>query len=197
MRRRTATLVAALTALSVAAAAAPAATNYSYIKTGTYSGTAKVPQFDGTSPPLRGSTFPVSFKVTAKTRKGIRSVRSLALGPILMTCSNTSARPTQYRQLPLPRQAGFPPVATNGFIIRSWVLRGGHWKAGPVNQVYTGTLPHVDLQLVYNKKPARFNPNPVSNPSVIYEVHVDDQNRIDPRGDWLCSVKSVVTLKRA
>jgi hypothetical protein len=194
MARRIAALATAVGAWALVAAAAPAATDHSFIKTGAYSATAVVPPDPNVGYP--GTSFPASFRVTSATRKGIRSVRGLRFGPVDAPCYDTNVRPTAYRRMTFPRQSGFPPVGTNGFAIRSWVLRGGHWKAGRHAVLYQGTLPHVDLQLVYNRSPARFNPNPLTYPSLVFQVHLDDAGNFTPRGNWACSFKSNVTFRR-
>jgi hypothetical protein len=196
MARRILMFVLSLLAVSgLLAVGAPAATDYSFIKTGTYSGTATMQP----APELgySGTSFPVSFRVSAATRKGRRSVRTLNLGPLNALCRNNFSQPAQRKEMTFPRQAGFPPISSNGFVNRSWVRRGGHWRREPPNQIYPGTLPHVDLQLAYQRSPARFEPNPLGSPSVHFEVHLDDAGRATPTGQWLCSVKSVVTLRRA
>jgi len=192
----------AVAALPSLAAAAPAV-DYSYIKKGTYKGTAVIPPgATYVTPVFPGGRYPVSFRLTSPSRKGIRFIRGLTLGPVSALCNKPSGvvgKADEYAIRALPRLSSFPAVTTNGFIIRSFVLRGTHWKPVPgrlgADLTYTGPLPHVDLGFVYNTGPTRFNPNPLSSPSVSVTWTTDDAGTLAVGGAWHCAVQSVMTVR--
>ena len=203
-RRRSALLI--VTALLVAAlvpAASGAGTDYSYLKRGTYRGTAVVPPGSTyVTPVFAGGRYPVSFRLTSQARRGIRFIRGLTIGPVPALCNKPSGvvgKADEYAVRTLPRLSSFPAVTTNGFIIRSFVLRGTRWKPVPGrlggDLTYSGPLPHVDLGFVFNRNPTRFNPNPVSSPSVSVTWTTDDAGNLAAGGAWHCSVQSVVTVR--
>jgi len=202
-RRRSGLLL--LTGMLVAAlapAAVGAGNDYSYLTRGTYQGTAVVQGSDVVTPAFAGGRYPVSFRLTSPSRRGIRFIRGLTIGPVAAVCNRPSGvvgKPADYAVRTLPRLASFPAVTTNGFIIRSFVLRGTHWKPVPgrlgMDLSYTGPLPHIDLGFVFNRNPTRFNPNPVSSPSVSVTWTTDDAGNLAAGGAWHCSVQSVVTVR--
>jgi len=135
-RRRSAPLiVAALLVATGVPAASGAGTDYSYLKNGTYKGTAVVPPGSTyVTPVFAGGRYPVGFRLTSPSRKGIRFIRGLTLGPVPALCNKPSGvvgKADEYAVRTLPRLSSFPAVTTNGFIIRSFVLRGTHWKPVP------------------------------------------------------------------
>jgi hypothetical protein len=159
------------------------ATNYSYIKKGTYAGS--------------GNPFSTSFRVTSKTRKGPRTLRSFKLGPAQLQCVDQTQTPFRYKQLPLPRLSGFPPVTIpNGFVVRSYVQRGSHWKTTVSGTHYSGLLPHVDFSLVYFRPAPRFNPNPLARPSVSYSARFNEAGAVSTAGPWACSVGGPVVFRK-
>ena len=204
-RRRSSLLFALALALVVpvlAPATAGAGMDYSYLTKGTYQGTAVIPGSTLVTPALEDGRYPVSFRLTASTRRGIRYVRGLTLGPVSAACNKPSGvvgKADAWAVRSLPRLSSFPAVTTNGFIIRSYVLRGTRWKPVPGrlggDLTYTGPLAHVDLGFVFNRSPTRFNPNPVTSPSVSVTWTTDDAGNVVAGGAWHCSVQSVVTLK--
>jgi hypothetical protein len=196
--------MAALTLLAFAAGAVHApATDFSYIKKGTFSGKGKTESFSGTNADGQVQTFPestfsASFRVTSVKAKGPRYMRSFKLGPLVLNCTNTTSVPTRYKQVPLPQLGGFPAVSIpNGFLIRSFVLRGGKWTAGKSAVSYNGSLPHVDVGLVYSRQGTKFTPNPLASPSVTYKVRVDDLNRQTTAGPWTCLTSAPVTFRKS
>ncbi len=197
MRRRPITCGLALAALLGLAAAAPAATDYSYIKTGTYSVAGRVPAYNAGTESFPASAFTASFRVTAAKRKGPRTLRSFKLGPSKPLCVNRTAVPYRYAQRSLPQLAGFPPIGIpGGFIIRSYVLRAGHWKAGKVNVRYSGPLPNIYLQSVYNRSPSRFNANPMSEATVDFQAKVDDAGKFSASGAWDCQLSTTSAFRK-
>jgi hypothetical protein len=199
-RRFALLLTAALAAAAVVAATVSAAGfDYSYITKGVYKGTAVVPPGpDYITPKFAGGRYPVSFRLTSPSRKAIRFIRSLAIGPIPALCNKPSGvvgKADEYAVRTLPRQSGFPVVTTGGFIIRGFALHGTHWKLLPANRDYSGPLPHVSLGFVFNKNPTRFNPNPVIDPSVSVLWRTDDAGNVAADGPWHCTSQSVMTVK--
>ena len=200
--RRPLLLALALVISALAPATAGAGMDYSYLKRGTYTGTAVSPGSAYVTPALANGRYPVSFRLTASSRRGIRYVRGLALGPVSAACNKPSGvvgKADEFAVRTLPRLSSFPAVTTNGFIIRSYVLRGTRWTPVPGklggDLTYSGPLPHVDLGFVFNRNPTRFNPNPVSSPSVSVTWTTNDAGNVAAGGTWHCSVQSVVTVR--
>lgn len=73
-------------------------------------------------------------------------------------------------------------------------MEAGSGKLGG-DLTYSGPLPHVDLGFVFNRNPTRFNPNPVTYPSVSVTWTTDDAGNLAAGGAWHCSVQSVVTVR--
>lgn len=200
-RRLIPLVAAALVAAALVPAVAGAGMDYSFMTRGTYRGTATAPGSTLVTPALADGRYPVSFRLTSPTRRGIRFIRGLTIGPVTAACvkpSGVVGEPAEYAVRTLPRLASFPAVTTNGFIIRSYVLRGTRWRPVPGrlggNLTYAGPLPHVDLGFVWNRGPTRFNPNPLSSPSVSLTWTTDDAGNLAVGGAWQCSVQSVVTV---
>lgn len=200
MRRQVATLaLGACLLLGGVAAAATAPVDDSYIKLGTYKGTATVPP-SYSSPALTGGSFPISFVLTARSRRARRKITKLTLGPVPASCTKPSGRvgvADQLAQFTLPKLT-LPPILTDGFIVRSYVFKSGHWKPTKDSaSLYYGSLPHIDFGFVYNTHPTRFNPNPLTSPSVVVTYTANDDGTLSPAGAWRCSAQSVVTVKHA
>ena len=53
----------------------------------------------------------------------------------------------------------------------------------------------MDLGFVFNRNPTRFNPNPLSSPSISVTWTTDDAGNLAVGGAWHCVVQSVVTLR--
>jgi len=198
MRRQVATLaLGACLLLAGVAAAATAPVDDSYIKLGTYKGTFKIAPSDA-SPSLTGGSFPISFVLTARSRRGHRKITRLTLGPAPAACDKPSGRvgvADQLAQFTFPKLK-LSPILTDGFIVRSYVFKSGRWtptKDG--GNLYYGSRPHIDFNFVYNTHPTRFNPNPLTDPSVAVTYTADDAGKLSPTGGWRCSVQAVVTVK--
>lgn len=198
MKRLVTTLVLGACLLLAGTAAAAASVDDSFIKLGTYKGTAKIaPSY--VSRAWTGGSFPISFVLTARSRRAHRKVTKLTLGPIPAFCnkpSGTVGVADQLAQFTLPKLTNLPPLMTDGFIVRSYVDKGGQWKPTKAGaSTYGGPLPHVDLGFVYNSNPTRFNPNPLTTPSVVATFDANDDGTLAPTGPWTCIARAVVTVK--
>ncbi len=147
-----------------------------------------------------GGSFPISFVLTARSRRAHRRVTQLTLGPVPAFCNKPSGRvgvADQLAQFTLPKLK-LAPIVTDGFIVRSYVLKNGHWKPTKAGaSLYSGPLAHIDLGFVYNRHPTRFNPNPLTSPSVVATYAANDDGTLSPSGAWRCVAQAVVTVKHA